>query len=176
MSEIIIKKKVIILGANAVGKTSILNNFLYRKFDTDYKATLGVNILAKDYIVEEKITVGFSFWDMGGQKLFRNIYPRFFSLSNAAMIVFDVTRMDSFDDIINWHNSVLTYIPEQIPILLIGNKIDLADQRVVPSSMAQDLAKQYQFHYIETSAKTGENVNLAFKKLAEIFAKVFLAL
>jgi len=174
MNEIIIKKKVIILGANAVGKTSILNSFIYRKFESDYKATLGVNIIAKDYITKDKITVGFSFWDMGGQKLFRNIYPRFFSLANAAMIVYDVTRMDSFDDIINWHNSVLTYIPEQIPILLVGNKIDLVDQRVVSSSMAQDLVKQHHFHYIETSAKTGENVNLAFKKLAEIFAQVFV--
>ncbi|MHA1280026.1 MAG: Rab family GTPase [Candidatus Helarchaeota archaeon] len=171
-SKIILKKKVIIIGSYAVGKTSILNSFIHRCFELDYKSTLGVNILAKNYELDEHTIVGFTFWDVGGQKLFRNIYPRFFGMSNAALIVFDVTRMDSFDDIMSWYNLVQNYVQTKIPILLLGNKIDLVDQRVVSSGMAQDLANEQGFTYLETSAKTCKNIDDAFKKLAEILAEV----
>jgi len=172
--KIEIKKKVIIVGTNAVGKTSLLNSFINRKFDFDYKATLGVNILAKQYPLNDETTLTFSFWDLGGQKLFRNIYPRFFAMSNAAMIVFDVTRMDSFDDIMNWHTTIINYLNANIPILLVGNKIDLIKERVVPSSNGLKLANEQKFIYTETSAKTGENVDNLFKKLAETLAKPIL--
>ncbi len=175
MSKYVIKKKVIIVGSYAVGKTSILNSFIHRQFEMDYKSTLGVNILAKEYELNEDITVGFTFWDIGGQKLFRNIYPRFFGLSNAAMIVYDVTRMDSFDEIPSWYSSIQKYIQEKIPIVLVGNKIDLVDQRTVPTRVAEDLANQYGFFYIETSAKTGKNIDAAFKELATILAKIALS-
>lgn len=172
--EIELKKKVIIVGANAVGKTSLLNSFIHRRFDVDYKATLGVNISAKAYPLTDEITVTFSFWDLGGQKLFRNIYPRFFAKSDAAMIVFDVTRMDSFDDLMNWHATITNFLKATIPILLVGNKIDLINERVVPNAMAIDLAKEQEFLYVETSAKTGANVNEAFRKMAETLAESYL--
>ena len=132
----------------------------------DYKSTLGVNILAKEYSLNDEITVNFTFWDIGGQKLFRNIYPRFFSFSNAAMIVFDVTRMDSFEEILAWNMSILNYVPTKIPILVVGNKIDLVDERTVPTKMATQFSKEHNFLYIETSAKTGENVDESFSMLA----------
>lgn len=171
MSKYILKKKIIIVGSYAVGKTSILNSFIHRRFEIDYKATLGVNILAKEYQLNDEVTVGFTFWDIGGQKLFQHIYPRFFGQSNAALIVFDVTRMGSFDEIMTWHASILNYVQTKIPILLLGNKIDLVEQRVVPADMAIDLAKEQEFLYLETSAKTGKNVDTAFKKLAESIAE-----
>lgn len=157
-----------------MGKTSLLNSFIHRRFDIDYKATLGVNISAKSYLLNDETTVTFSMWDFGGQKLFRNIYPQFFARSDAALIVFDVTQMDSFDEVMIWHATITNYLKATIPILLVGNKIDLLDERVVPSSLAIDLAKQQDFLYIETSAKTGENVDEAFKKLAETFAVSYI--
>ncbi|MHA1266493.1 MAG: Rab family GTPase [Candidatus Helarchaeota archaeon] len=175
MTQIKLKKKVIIVGAWGVGKTSILNSFIHRQFNLDYKSTLGVNILAKDYPVSDDLIVSFTFWDIGGQKLFRNIYPRFFGLSNAALIVYDVTRMDSFEEIKLWHNSILNYVSEKIPILLVGNKIDLVNERVVPQEIALDLAKENDFDYIETSAKTRENIDTAFKQIATLLAATYLS-
>jgi small GTP-binding protein len=171
LNKRLIKKKVIIVGSHAVGKTSILNSFIYRQFEMDYKSTLGVNILAKSYELDDALTVDFTFWDIGGQKLFRNIYPRFFGMANAALIVFDVTRMESFDEVMTWKTLVDNHVQAKIPILLLGNKIDLVDQRVVSPKISEDLAKEQGLVYLETSAKTRKNIDNTFKRLAEIFVE-----
>ncbi|MHA1268318.1 MAG: Rab family GTPase [Candidatus Helarchaeota archaeon] len=163
-----IKKKVIIVGSYMVGKTAILNSFVHHKFVHDYKSTMGVNIMAKEYLFDERdIELTFIIWDVGGQNMFQNMARRFYNKAEAAFIVYDITRRNTFSAIKEWYSKVIVNVGYKIPIILIGNKIDLYDQREVETSEGKKLADELKIEFLETSAKTRENVDLAFRNLGE---------
>ncbi|MHA1344473.1 MAG: GTP-binding protein [Promethearchaeota archaeon] len=153
-----------LFGPGGVGKTSLLLRYIKDYFSEDLKKTIGSNFLIKDVEIDGK-QVRLLLWDIGGQAQFHKLRTIYFKGSNAALGVYDVTSPQTLLKIPGWVSSIKKTVKKNIPMILIGNKIDL--EREVEMSEAEDLAKRLNCEYLETSAKTGENVELAFKKIAK---------
>ena len=164
MSEFVFK--VVAIGDGGVGKTSIAVRYTYDKFDPKYKATIGVSYAVKKLVHgENKITL--SILDTGGQEMFDYIRPFYYKGASGAMIVYDVTRKTTFDHLDKWFNNLYEQCGK-IPVILVGNKTDLIDERVVSAEQGEEYAQQKEVIFHETSAKTGENVIDVMDKLAKV--------
>ena len=158
--------KLILGGEGGVGKTSMVHRFVENAFQTDYKSTIGTSIMKKECDFEGlESKVRFVLWDLAGQAQFKRVRQSYLSNAEAGILVYDVTRKDTFDSIENWFNEIKDISPT-ISLILVCNKIDLTEDRVISTEIGEDLAKKLNLSYIETSAKTGENINDAFKLLA----------
>ncbi|MFW9898549.1 MAG: GTP-binding protein [Candidatus Thorarchaeota archaeon] len=156
-------KKVIITGDYQVGKSSIIRTFTKNEFKDDYISTLGVEISKKDYNLNEKTKITFVIWDIAGQIQFMAPYrAQFYSGANAAFIVIDRTRQGNIKSIKSWYADITKDLPSNIPIVIVGNKSDLKDKIVISEEEIKSVADELGFHYILTSAKTGENINESF--------------
>ncbi|MHA2182645.1 MAG: Rab family GTPase [Promethearchaeota archaeon] len=174
--------KVILCGDPSVGKTSILARYVDGQFTDDYNQTIGANFLIKEIElgkIVDKLNIsnpklkkdikdkGFRlyFWDLGGQhdKLFSNEY--YFVQAVGAFIVYDVINRESFDNIEFWI-SKLKELSGEIPFIIIGNKIDKKDERLISFEEAKEKSKSYNVQYMETSAKSNENIDKAFESLS----------
>ena len=164
--------KFIIVGDHEVGKTSIVRRFVENKFSSDYRATIGLNIVshAIEFLGNE---VKFSIWDIGAQKYFKRFRRTYYKGSQAAFIVFDLTNKDSYDHLIEWFNEIDSFLEtKELPIIIIGNKSDLEKERVISYQegvvMANNLSEKglTNISYIETSALTGENIHDAFRLIS----------
>ncbi len=164
--------KVIIIGPGAVGKTSLLHRFVENKFSFRYKLTIGADFLAK-IIQKNDETIKLQIWDIGGQDRYKFLRPSFFDGANGALIVFDLSRWHTFEELENWLSDLHEYAGENIPFALLGNKLDLIDKKdeSYERESAEVFAKKEKTFYIETSAKTGENVEDAFLNLTERMLK-----
>ncbi|MHC1590870.1 MAG: Rab family GTPase [Candidatus Helarchaeales archaeon] len=160
--EIEYKRKIVLLGSFAVGKTAIVYNFVENRFVQDYRATIGVNLLTKSIKIND-VKMSFTIWDIAGQLAFRPVWQSFYNKASGALFVFDVTRKITYDEIPGWYQNLVEYVPEKIPCILIGNKIDLVDQREITTQQGEALARSYNMDYMETSAKTGEGITKAFE-------------
>ncbi len=157
--------KITILGEKNVGKTSLVYRYIENKFRESYKATLGVNLLKKDMEVDGN-SVSAQIWDLGGQDSFKSLRKLYLEGANGAFIIFDVTDRKSFDKLNEWIESFKEARGEQ-PMVLIGNKSDLENQRKITDTEASNYAKENNMELILTSAKTGQNVEEAFIKLTK---------
>ena len=133
-------------------------------FNPDLKQTIGSNFLIKDVELEDK-NVRLLLWDIGGQEQFSKLRTIYFKGSNAALGVYDVTSPQSLLKLPGWVSSIKKTVKKTIPMLVLGNKIDL--DRKVERIEAEDLSKRLNCEYLETSAKTGKNVEIAFEKIAK---------
>jgi small GTP-binding protein len=162
--------KMVILGDGEVGKTTLLTTFVkgIDRFKEDYKATIGANIMTKNYKLLDNITVNLNMWDLAGQfDYFFSCRQMYLTGSQAVVLVYDATRKETFDNIQKWYDEVVKLVEkDKIEFLLIGNKIDLEDQIQVSYEEAKDLAKKLKIPFIQTSAKIGNNVDKAFGSLA----------
>lgn len=160
--------KITILGDSAVGKTSLINQFVEGSFEEDYKPTLGANIVRKDVnIGYSNLKVRLIMWDLAGQEKYNVIRSMYFQGCVGALVVYDITRHQTFDNVESkWLKDFKKYVKKEGAYILIGNKIDLEDRRLVTEEEGKFLAKKIQAtDFIETSAKFGENVEKAFKNL-----------
>ena len=160
--------KITILGESAVGKTSLINQFVEGSFQEDYKPTLGANIVRKDISIEKvNAKVRLIMWDLAGQEKYNVIRSMYFQGCVGSLFVYDITRHNTFDNIeTKWLRDFKSYVKKEGEYVLIGNKIDLENQRIVLTEEGQKLAdKIHASDFIETSAKSGENVEKAFKNL-----------
>ena len=159
--------KVILTGDYQVGKTSLIRRFVENAFKKDYISTIGVQISKKTVSLSDQNKMNFIIWDIGGQSFQMAPYrSRFYDGANAALIVIDRTRPENLKSVEKWYNDIKTSIPKNIPVIIVGNKSDLVDQIVISKDEIKEVAKRFDFHYILTSAKTGENVNDAFLYIA----------
>jgi len=158
------KFKITLFGPGGVGKTSLLLRYIKDYFSDDLKKTIGSNFLIKDVELDGK-NVRLLLWDIGGQPQFHKLRTIYFKGSNAALGVFDLSSSQTLLKIPGWVSSIKKTVKKTIPMLLIGNKVDL--EREVDRIEAEDSAKRLNCEYLETSAKTGENVELAFAKIAK---------
>jgi len=165
MVESDFKFKICMLGEGTVGKTSLVHRFIENKFQEDYKATLGVNILQKHLKIDDN-SVSVNIWDLGGQDTFENLRKLYLEGSKGALVIFDLTNRESFEKLGAWIQD-FRESQEEKPFCLIGNKADLKDQIVVTEEEARLLAKEHGVNLIITSAKTGENVEKAFVNLGK---------
>jgi len=147
-----------------VGKTSLVYRFIENKFRENYKSTLGVNLLKKDLKLKEYGDISAQIWDLGGQESFKSLRKLYLEGANGALLVFDTTKMKTFEKLQEWIQDFKQARGDE-PLLLIGNKNDLMDKLNVKEKEALEFAKTYKMKYISTSAKTGSNVEDAFIEL-----------
>ena len=158
--------KLILGGDGGVGKTSMVHRFVEDSFQTDYKSTIGTSIMKKVCDFEGLASkVRFVIWDLAGQAQFQRVRQTYVANAEAGILVFDVTRKKTFDSVEKWFNEIKN-ASKSISLILIGNKIDLVEDRQVTTEEGENLAKKLNLSYFEASAKTGENVNDAFNMLA----------
>ncbi|MHA1339729.1 MAG: GTP-binding protein [Promethearchaeota archaeon] len=163
-----IKLKIIVAGAKAVGKTSLIRRFCTGKFQTDTLSTIGVDFMTKNVKVND-VEVHFSIWDFAGEHKFRQLFPAYCSGASGAFILFDITNKDTFLDLEDWTNLLSSCAAENIIKILIASKIDLEDKREISDDEALEFLKQKNLNaYIKTSAKTGVGVEEAFKQMAKL--------
>ncbi|MFW9827666.1 MAG: Rab family GTPase [Candidatus Thorarchaeota archaeon] len=164
--------KIIVIGDPAVGKSSLLTNFCGDKFRYEYNPTVGVNITKEPVTIKDdvgkEITINLMIWDIAGQPQFYMLHRPYFNGADGIMLVYDITRSSSFSNINNWWSTSVKYGLSSIPRILIGNKIDLRDERKIILPMAEHLSEKLNAPFFETSALTGENVKLIFQKIAEL--------
>ncbi len=159
--------KLILGGDGGVGKTSMVYRFVDNVFKSDYKATIGTAITKKECQFEGlKSKVRFVIWDLAGQVQFRRVRQAYLADSEAGILVFDLTRHKTFENVRSWYKELKENSPQDLFLILVGNKCDLELSREVSREEAEQLAQELGLTYMETSAKTGENVNDAFRMLA----------
>ena len=162
------KCQLLIIGNSSVGKTSILTRYSSKTFNENYIATVGLDFFSKDETIDNKI-IRIKIWDTAGQERYKSFTKCFFQKAQGIMIVYDVTSQKSFTDLQYWIESLKHNMYQDIsfvPIIIIGNKIDLP-KREVTKEEAANYALEHQFHYYETSAKTGEGIDLAIRELVK---------
>jgi len=121
------KYKLVFLGDEAVGKTSIITRFMYDTFDNTYKVTIGIDFVSKTMYLEDRI-VRLQLWDTAGQERFRSLIPSYIRDSSVAIVVYDITNRASFLNSEQWIEDVRSERGEDVVIMLVGNKTDLADR------------------------------------------------
>ncbi|KAL8047153.1 hypothetical protein ABFS82_08G226100 [Erythranthe guttata] len=159
------KYKLVFLGDQSVGKTSIITRFMYDKFDTTYQATIGIDFLSKTMYLEDR-TIRLQLWDTAGQERFRSLIPSYIRDSSVAVIVYDVANRQSFLNTMKWTEEVRTERGRDVIIVLVGNKTDIVDKRQVSSEEGDHKARELGVIFIETSAKAGFNIKPLFRKIA----------
>ena len=158
--------KIVLCGEGGVGKTSLATMFTRGVFEEKQRITIGIQHFFK-HLEYNGIRVSLNIWDLGGEERFRFLAPIFLRGARGALFVFDVTREETLLKIDDWLRIFLRTIGD-IPRVLVGNKIDLEEWRLVPRDLAEKFAKEKGFvKYIETSARLGLNVNEAFEALLE---------
>ncbi|ORY97992.1 ras-related protein rab-like protein-6A [Syncephalastrum racemosum] len=160
------KYKLVFLGEQSVGKTSLITRFMYDSFDATYQATIGIDFLSKTMYLEDK-TVRLQLWDTAGQERFRSLIPSYIRDSSVAVIVYDISNRDSFVNTTRWIDDVRAERGDQVIIVLVGNKTDLNEKREVTPDEGEKRAKELNVMFIETSAKAGHNVKTLFRKIAQ---------
>ncbi|XP_048839471.1 ras-related protein Rab-6A-like isoform X1 [Brienomyrus brachyistius] len=159
------KFKLVFLGEQSVGKTSLITRFMYDSFDNTYQATIGIDFLSKTMYLEDR-TIRLQLWDTAGQERFRSLIPSYIRDSAAAVVVYDIANLNSFQQTSKWIDDVRTERGSDVIIMLVGNKTDLADKRQVSVEAAERKARELNVMYIETSAKAGYNVKQLFRRVA----------
>ncbi|NP_998530.1 ras-related protein Rab-41 [Danio rerio] len=159
------KFKLVFLGEQSVGKTSLITRFMYDSFDNTYQATIGIDFLSKTMYLEDR-TVRLQLWDTAGQERFRSLIPSYIRDSTIAVVVYDITNLNSFQQTSKWIDDVRTERGSDVIIMLVGNKTDLGDKRQVSVEAAEKKARELGVMYIETSAKAGYNVKQLFRRVA----------
>uniref|UniRef100_A0A804Q151 Ras-related protein Rab7 n=1 Tax=Zea mays TaxID=4577 RepID=A0A804Q151_MAIZE len=161
--------KVIILGDSGVGKTSLMNQYVNKKFSNQYKATIGADFLTKEVQFEDRLFT-LQIWDTAGQERFQSLGVAFYRGADCCVLVYDVNSMKSFDNLNNWREEFLIQAspsdPDNFPFVLLGNKVDVdgGNSRVVSEKKAKAwCASKGNIPYFETSAKDGTNVEDAFQ-------------
>merc|ERR1719362_2223432 len=160
------KYKLVFLGEQAVGKTSVITRFMYDTFDNNYQATIGIDFLSKTMYLEDR-TVRLQLWDTAGQERFRSLIPSYIRDSSGAIVVYDITNRASFLNTAKWIEDVRSERGSDVVIFLVGNKKDLSDRRQVSTEEGEEKAKEYGVMFIETSAKVGDNIKSLFRQLAQ---------
>lgn len=161
--------KVIILGDSNVGKTSLMNQYVNKKFSNQYKATIGADFLTKEVIVDDRV-VTMQIWDTAGQERFQSLGVAFYRGADCCVLVFDVTAPNSFQSLDSWRDEFLIQAsprePENFPFVLLGNKVDLDPRSVTGKHARQWCTAKNGIPYFETSAKEALNVEQAFQSIA----------
>ena len=158
------KLKVVIVGDSGVGKSKLIKRFTTNEFLANSKATVGVEFLSKSYKINDKI-FKIEMWDTAGQERYKSITSAYYKGAKGALVVYDTTSAQSFENVDKWYNEIKEKTGKDIKLILIGNKIDLAEQKVVNTDEALAKAKTWGIPLMETSAKSAVNVKEAFHDL-----------
>uniref|UniRef100_A0A2K6UR48 small monomeric GTPase n=1 Tax=Saimiri boliviensis boliviensis TaxID=39432 RepID=A0A2K6UR48_SAIBB len=172
--------KTILVGDSGVGKTSLLVQFDQGKFiPGSFSATVGIGFtvstgrycrvrwLQNKVVTVDGMRVKLQIWDTAGQERFRSVTHAYYRDAQALLLLYDITNKASFDNIRAWLTEIHEYAQRDVVIMLLGNKADMSSERVIRSEDGETLAREYGVPFLETSAKTGMNVELAFLAIAK---------
>jgi Ras-related protein Rab-11A len=158
--------KLILIGDASVGKTNILTKYLKNEFDPNSKATVGVELGTKNIQIDNKI-IKVQIWDTAGQERYKAITSTYYKGAKGAIIVYDITRKITFDNIEKWIGDLKVNGDENIIIFLVGNKSDLNDNREVSKEDGLNKSEKFNIPFLETSALCGENISKVFEELIQ---------
>ena len=161
--------KYIIIGDAGVGKSNILLRYVYSTFKSDYQLTIGVEFGEKTVEIKGKI-YKIQIWDTAGNEQFRSITRTYYKNSVCAIVVYDISRRETFDNVINWIEDCKLNSPKSVFIILVGNKSDLEEDRQVTTEEGEEFANRYGIRFFETSAKNSININEVFSESIEFIA------
>lgn len=178
LKKVEIGTKLIMIGDGAVGKTSIVRRYLKWGFQERYLPTLGANFYTEKRTYtydEDQLTVKWTLWDISGQPAFSEVRDKYYIGAKGALVVYDITRKETAENTENWIEELHKRTENKQPVVLLGNKVDLrgTEREEVSSKegkqLAEDLSEQFgvEIPYIDTSAKTGKNLDKAFKTIAK---------
>ena len=162
--------KYIMIGDASVGKSNLLLRFVYNTFQNEYHITIGVEFGEKNITYNQKI-YQIQIWDTAGQEQFRSITRAYYKNSICALVVYDISRRESFNSVKQWIEDCKNYMTNNVVVVLVGNKCDLEDSREVTKDEGQEVADSYGLLFFETSAKTGSNVNEVFENSLQEIAR-----
>lgn len=155
--------KAVLIGDSAVGKTSIVNQYIFNSCSPEHQATIGIDFFSK-VLTEGDTTIRLQIWDTAGQEKFHALIPSYIRNSTVAILVYDITLRSSFENLQKWHQTVIT--TSNPFCIVVGNKLDLEIERQVSIDEGEKFANQIKADFIETSARTPTNIQELFKKVA----------
>jgi Ras-related protein Rab-10 len=162
--------KILLLGDTQVGKSSILLQYVEKTFTITFISTIGIDFKIKTIELEGK-RIKLQIWDTAGQERFHTITTSYYRGAMGIILVYDITSQKSFDNITKWLQNIEMHASPDVERLLVGNKADMDNRRVVPKERGEQLGQQQNIPFLETSAKTNTNIDEAFESLARLILK-----
>ena len=164
--------KVVFLGESTVGKTSIISCFAQGEFNQEQTSTIGACFTMKKIILDDKTEIKLKIWDTAGQERFRALTPMYYRDADVAILVFAVDDKDSFEKLQRWIDDLSRDIKIMPPLIIVGNKIDLFEQRKISSDDAEKFAESVSATFLECSAKSKEGIEEIFTTAGELASKI----
>lgn len=158
------KFKVVVVGDSGAGKTNLIKRFVHNSFSSDTKATIGIEFQSLNVIIKGEV-YKIEIWDTAGQERYRSITSSYYKGAKGAIIIYDVTRKATFENVDKWRNEIREKGSKDLCLMMIGNKTDLSDKIQVTSEMAMDKGKVFEIPIMETSALNATNVERAFHNI-----------
>ena len=166
------KLKIVVVGDSGVGKTNLIRRFIQDDFQSNSKATVGVEFFSKSFKINDNV-FKIEIWDTAGQERYKSITAAYYKGAKGGLVVYDVTSKTSFDNVDNWVSEIKEKASTDMRTMMIGNKIDLKDERAVSTEEALEKAKLLELPLMEASALDSTNVKQAFYDLLkEMYTEV----
>ena len=160
--------KIVIIGDQHVGKTSILSKYKYETIEEGYAPTVGIDFITKNVFLEDK-TIRLIMWDTAGQERFKSLIPSYLKNAHSIILTYDITSKSSFSSLPKWIEDIKNHVQEGVFFVLCGNKLDLKNKRQVSFEEAEKFAQNHNLTYIETSAISGEGIKKLFDVITHSF-------
>ena len=168
--------KILLLGDSSVGKTCFLMRYTDNTFQEIHMSTIGLDYKLKNVQLDDGKMVKIQIWDTAGQDRFRSITKNYYKGAHGIILIYDITNQKTFENVKNWINQIKEEVSNKVTIILVGNKIDDEDHRVVSTEQGEKMAKDFGLMFFECSAKSGINIDSTFnelvKKTVENYSKV----
>eukprot|EP00052_Salpingoeca_macrocollata_P034426 m.11475 g.11475 ORF g.11475 m.11475 type:complete len:211 (-) comp6462_c0_seq1:176-808(-) len=162
--------KLLLIGDSGVGKTCVLFRFSDDAFNSSFISTIGIDFKIRTIELDDK-KIKLQIWDTAGQERFRTITTAYYRGAMGILLVYDITALKSFENIKTWIRNIEQHASDDVEKMILGNKCDMDDKRVVKKEQGEQLASEYGVKFLETSAKTNENVEEAFLSIARAIKK-----
>lgn len=163
--------KLVLLGDSGVGKSCLVLRYVRGQFDPTSKVTVGAAFMSHSVHLPDGSTIKFEIWDTAGQERYASLAPLYYRGASAAAVVYDITNEDTFAKAKHWVSELQKNAGNNIVVVLVGNKTDLAEDRVISEEEGQDYATRNNMLFVETSAKTAANTSELFELVARRIAQ-----